>query len=117
MPWNLKRTVQCAKCPWRKDMDPRAIPNGYSPEKHRALQSTIARQDDVGEILAALNGGEVRSMACHEAHDVHCIGWLSNQLGTGNNIALRLFMRSCGNVGELKLIGPQHETFEETIPI
>lgn len=62
--WKLKRTKQCAKCPWRKEVDPRSIPNGYSVEKHRALRSTIAEAGD----LSALASNEIRVMACHETH-------------------------------------------------
>lgn len=51
-------------------------------------------------------------MACHETHDAHCIGWLANQLGPGNNIALRLAMRDCENIRKLKLIGEQRQLFE-----
>ena len=40
--WKLKQTAQCAKCPWRVDVDPHEIPNGYSVDKHAALASTIA---------------------------------------------------------------------------
>lgn len=110
--WKLKRTKQCAKCPWRKVVDPRDIPNGYSEEKHRALESTIARPGD----LSALASNEIRVMACHETHDTHCIGWLVNQLGAGNNIALRLDMLSCENADKIRLVGAQHESFEDTLP-
>lgn len=110
--WKLKRTKQCAKCPWRKGVDPRDIPNGYSIEKHRALELTIAQPGD----LSALASNEVRVMECHETHDTHCIGWLVNQLGTENNIALLLDMLSCANADKIKLIGEQHESFEDTLP-
>lgn len=110
--WKLKRTKQCAKCPWRKVVDPRSIPNGYSEEKHRALRSTIARPSD----LSALASNEIRVMACHETHDTHCIGWLVNQLDRGNNIALRLDMLSCENADKIRLVGEQHESFEDTLP-
>ena len=43
--WKLKRVVQCKKCPWRVDVDPHDIPNGYSETKHRALETTIARPE------------------------------------------------------------------------
>lgn len=108
----LKRTKQCAKCPWRKDVDPYDIPNGYCPRKHAALSSTIAAEGD----LSFLAGGPLHVMACHEMHDAHCIGWLANQLGPGNNIGLRLAMRNCENIGKLKLVGEQHERFEDTLP-
>ena len=58
-------------------------------------------------------------MACHEhasGDEVHCIGWLVNQLGPGNNIPLRLRMMSCENAGFVKTDGPQHRTFADTLP-
>lgn len=47
---------------------------------------------------------------------MYCIGWLYNQLGRGNNIALRLKMMHCENIGDMKIIGEQHQTFEQTLP-
>lgn len=93
-------------------MDPHDIPNGYCEIKHKNLESTIARPGDLGGVF----GGTLRVMACHEAHDAHCVGWLAHQLGPGNNIALRLSVRDCTNIGKLRLIGEQHETFEDTLP-
>lgn len=110
--WKLKRTAQCAKCPWRKDVDPRDIPSGYSEDKHRSLRCTIAKPGD----FASAFGGGSPAMACHETHDAHCVGWLANQLGPGNNIGMRLRMMTCENVGKIRLAGDQHETFEETLP-
>lgn len=110
--WKLKRTKQCVKCPWRKDVDPRDIPNGYSEQKHRALKSTIARDGD----WHAFASNEIRVMACHETHNTHCLGWIVNQLGAGNNIALRLDMLSCANADKILLVGDQHEHFEDTLP-
>src|SRR5882762_3432085 len=109
----LSQTVQCAKCPWRKDVDPFDIPNGYDVEKHKALKSTIAKPAD---LIGALLSCEIRVMACHKDHAAHCVGWLANQLGPGNNIALRLQMMKCENVRALRTVGEQHETFEETLP-
>lgn len=110
MPWKLKRTKQCDKCPWRMDVDPNEIPNGYCPTKHANLADTIA---EPGEVRL---GGPLKVMACHETHEAHCIGWLANQLGPGNNIGLRLRMMSCSNRGKLKLVGDQHDRFEDTLP-
>ena len=110
--WRLQRTRQCAKCPWRTDVDPRDIPNGYSEEKHRSLERTIAVEGD----LSVLASGELPVMACHEMHESHCIGWLSNQLGAGNNIALRVAAMSCENISEIETIGEQHARFEDTFP-
>lgn len=103
----LKRTKQCAKCPWRVDVDPHDIPNGYCEIKHEALRSTIA--DELSLRLT-------HAMACHETHDAHCLGWLANQLGPGNNIGLRLAMRHCENLRDVQLVGEQHETFDDTLP-
>lgn len=110
--WKLKRTAQCEKCPWQKDVDPREIPNGYCEDKHRNLADTIAAPGDLSGVFSR----SIRIMACHESHDAHCIGWLVNQLGPGNNIGLRISMIGCENAGKIRLRGEQHETFEETLP-
>jgi hypothetical protein len=108
--WKLKRTAQCAKCPWLVGVDPHEIPNGYSESKHRALESTIAHPERDGSF------GPASVMACHETHDAHCIGWLVNQIGPGNNIGLRLRMTRCENAAAIRLRGEQHQTFEDTLP-
>lgn len=109
--WKLKRTAQCAKCPWIKGSDPHEIPNGYDEEKHCALESTIAKPGDLSGLCGPLN-----VMACHETDDAHCVGWLVNQVGPGNNIGLRLQLMSCENARNIRLRGDQHETFEDTLP-
>lgn len=106
--WKLKRTAQCAKCPWLVGTDPHEIPDGYSVEKHRALSRTIAEPGDLR--------GSAAAMACHETDDAHCIGWLVNQVGPGNNIGLRIRMMSCTNADKIRLRGEQHQTFEDTLP-
>lgn len=108
MTWKLKRTTQCEKCPWRVDVDPFDIPNGYDPEKHAALECTIAVPGGLRDTG--------RAMACHETDEAHCIGWLMNQLGPGNNIGLRIRMMSCENAKKIRLRGDQHECFEDTLP-
>ena len=110
--WKLKRTAQCAKCPWLLGSDPHQIPNGYCETKHQALVGTIATPGDLREALSP----ELRSMACHETDDAHCIGWLVNQLGVGNNIGLRLHMMSCSNSEKIRTRGEQHLRFEDTLP-
>ncbi len=102
---------QCKACPWRKDVQAaRDIPGGYCEMKHRALRGTIAN---------GLNlGGPLRAMACHESKpgkEFVCVGWLANQAGPGNNIAVRLGMMA-GRFPRFELVGEQHETFEETLP-
>lgn len=108
----LKQVKQCAKCPWKKEVNPHDIPNGYSAEKHKNLASTIADPNDVYSTL----GKELKVMACHETEQAHCVGWLHNQLGEGNNIGLRLSMRNCENLGKLQVVGEQYQRFEDTLP-
>ena len=111
--WKLKRTRQCEKCPWRKATNPHEIPNGYTVERHKALKQTIAIEGDLGPLL---RGESMPAMACHETQDGHCIGWLVHQIGRGNNIPLRVHMGFCDNARAIRLRGPQHQTFEETLP-
>lgn len=109
--FTLKRTIQCPKCPWRVDSNPYEIPGGYDVEKHKNLSCTIA---EPGNILAG-----TKAMACHhssEDNSEYCIGWIHNQLGAGNNISLRMRMRNCANISEIKVIGEQHRRFEDTLP-
>lgn len=103
---------QCKACPWRKDVVPdRDIPNGYCATKHAALKSTIA---EPGSLFA----GKLRIMACHESaigRELVCIGWLDNQLGPGNNLALR-WLYSSGRFGRFETVGEQHDCLEDTLP-
>ena len=113
----LGRTRQCKSCPWRVDVDPRNIPNGYDETMHRELVETIAVPGDIESVLSGT--ASLWSMSCHEhapGAEAHCVGWLANQLGRGNNIALRLAMMDCENVHELRTVGEQHERFEDTLP-
>lgn len=103
---------QCAKCPWKKGVNPNDIPGGYCSTKHKALTSTIAQPG-----LVQL--GPIRVMACHESpvgRELACVGWLANQLGPGNNIGLRLAVRSGRISGDVKTVGEQHERLEDTFP-
>ena len=110
----LKRTVQCAKCPFKQSTNPLEIPNGYEVGKHKHLESCISKQP-----LQQTN-----FMLCHHSKESEgtietvelCAGWLHNQLGTGNNLYLRVIMKDCENINELKVIGEQHKTFNDTIP-
>lgn len=111
----LKRTVQCAKCPWKVGVNPHEIPNGYCEIKHENLKDTIAKDGEFGF------GQELKIMACHHSKDTqenaeHCVGWLNNQLGIGNNIGLRISMMHYGNAKDIRVIGEQHKHFEDTLP-
>lgn len=109
----MKTRRQCKACPWRVDCVPQKdIPGGYCEKKHAQLESTISRHP-----LASLRG-DAPMMACHEfpvGKEQVCVGWLANQLGPGNNLGLR--MRAArGDFPPFKLVGEQHETFEDTLP-
>jgi hypothetical protein len=111
--FKLKRTKQCNKCPWKVTTNPHDIPDGYCEIKHKALANTIARPGDLRA------GGAMNVMACHHStgnDQMYCVGWLHNQLGVGNNIALRIKMMACENIRELKIVGEQHSRFEDTLP-
>ena len=111
--FKLPRTKQCPKCPWKVSTNPHDIPDGYCELKNKNLAGTIAKPGDINI------GRPQRVMACHHSNgndDMYCVGWLNHQLGIGNNIALRLKMLSCENIGEIKVYGKQHERFEDTLP-
>lgn len=105
---------QCAKCPWKVGTDPRSIPHGYCEIEHAGLRSTIAGEPDVQQLLDPL-----RIMACHESirgKDLACVGWMENQLGPGNNLALRLAVMTGRIDGNIETVGLQHARFEDTLP-
>lgn len=105
----LPRTKQCSKCPWKVSTDPTTIPNGYCQTKHANLEKTIAKGIEINN----------RVMACHHStgeDGMYCVGWLHNQLGDGNNIGIRIKMMECDNIRDLKVVGKQHPTFQDTLP-
>lgn len=110
--FKLKRILQCRLCPWKKSIDPATIPNGFDYGAHKNL---IDHRPSEGVFFVK----EMHVMACHHSNDkdnMYCIGWLHNQLGEGNNIPLRIQMRNCENIGEIKVYGEQRENFEDVKP-
>jgi hypothetical protein len=106
---------QCRKCPWKVTSDPRQIPGGYCERKHANLASTIA----TGTAEEQLTRDHLRVMACHESapgQDRVCVGWLHQQLTTGNNLALRLRVIRGHVNGDYVLDGVQHATLADTLP-
>jgi hypothetical protein len=111
--WKLKRTIQCKNCPFKCSTDPFKIPHGYDVEKHKALKSTIVDSSDF------VFGATLKVMACHHSkpHNYqHCVGWLHNQIQHSNNILLRLQLSNCENILDMKVVGEQHVSFEDTLP-
>jgi len=109
----MKPRRQCAKCPWKVSTNPHDIP-WYDVRAHVDLAKTIA---EPGDLRPSCGGMEV--MTCHETTDkkpLHCVGWLANQLGPGNNLALRL-RAIIGDIdANVQTVGPQHQRFEDTLP-
>lgn len=107
---------QCKSCPWRIDCIPdRDIPN-YRRGLHEGLTNTIAKGDG-SDFFKALSCSTQHAMACHYSkpgEEFPCAGWLSNQLGPGNNIGVRLAVMT-GRMPRPEIDGPQHETFEQTL--
>lgn len=105
---------QCAKCPWKVSTDPREIPDGYCERKHAALAGTIAEPGSLRALTRPL-----RVMACHETkagRELPCVGWFHNQMCDGNNLALRLAVMRGDVDSNVRVVGPQHATLEDTLP-
>jgi len=100
---------QCKKCPWKVSSKNEDIPN-YDRKKHESLGSTIWDNPSY----------KGASMACHDSYEgkeFHCVGWINNQVGRGNNINLRMQMFKWENAGDIEVVGKQHETFDDTLKI
>jgi hypothetical protein len=108
---------QCKKCPWKVSTNPHDIPNGYSEAAHRELEGTIASDETL--VPSLMPNSTLRIMACHDSpvgRELACVGWLHHQLGVGNNIALRIAVMQGRIDGDVEVVGPQHERFEDTLP-
>ncbi|PTT02347.1 hypothetical protein DBR11_04995 [Pedobacter sp. HMWF019] len=110
--FKLTLTKQCAKCPWKVSTNPYEIPGEYSKELHEKLGDIIPDPDP----LKYTPVKELRVMGCHLSHKDYCIGYLHNQLNSGHNLALRLRFFKCENAKDIQIVGPQHKTFEDTLP-
>ena len=108
----LLQTKQCKTCPWKLSTTVVDIPH-YDRTRHENLIDTIA--DETGN-LSGINS-PIKIMACHHSIDgkeYECIGWLYNQLGSGNHIPLRMEMMLCSNANKIEVDGEQKDTFDET---
>lgn len=112
-----KTITQCTTCPWKVGCVPeRDIPN-YQLDLAKKLDRTIAASPE-DSLRAALSGDGLQSMACHyskSGEEIPCAGWIHNQLGPGNNIAVRLRVMG-GHLPIPKVDGDQHERYEDTLP-
>lgn len=113
--FTLARTNQCRSCPWKVCTNPAVDIPHYSREMHEKLEGCIAK-----DLNYSPPGGMLKVMSCHYSGDEcgeeeYCIGWLYNQLGAGNNIPLRLQMLRCQNASKIRVHGPQHLTFQDTL--
>lgn len=104
---------QCAGCPWLKSAKPREDIPRYDESRHHDLKETIACPGSITDLKT------LRMMACHETPDgaeSPCVGWMHHQLNEGNNIALRLAAVQGRVQTDYELRGPQHESFQDTLP-
>lgn len=103
---------QCKSCPWRATCVPeKDIPN-YRRELAEGLTKTIRSG------LETLAETTRHIMACHYSKpgaEFPCAGWLHNQAGAGNNIAMRLAVMT-GAMPVPVVDGDQHEHYEDTLP-
>lgn len=102
---------QCKTCPWKEGGSCARIP-GYRREMHDALADTISAPGDISRIRRPL-----RIMACHYSTDekpISCVGWVANQIGPGNNLALRLRAMTDPEIANVVTVGPQRAHFEDT---
>lgn len=105
---------QCKTCPWKVGSNPEEEIPGYDRKLHIGLKNTIAGGDS--SFVDALRG-RTQIMACHyskDGNEIPCAGWLENQLGAGNNIAVRMRV-GAGSLPVPVTSGKQHETFEATL--
>jgi hypothetical protein len=110
-----KTVVQCKTCPWRVGCVPEEDIPGYNLNLAKKLDATIATGD---ESLREILSPTVRIMACHYSKpnaEIHCAGWLHNQLGVGNNLAVRLRVMT-GAMPVPRVSGDQHGRYEDTLP-
>lgn len=99
---------QCKSCPWIRGSKTEDIPN-YDAKLHRELSETIQGLE--------LDMESLRIMACHFSElgeEETCVGWMHNQLGEGNNLALRIKALSEQWDHDYNLVGDQVDNFDET---
>lgn len=113
----MKKVHQCKSCPWKTSTVPeRDIPR-YKLSLARRLGRTIAKSAE-DSTRSALSSCPMHVMACHYSNygeEIPCAGWLHNQLGVGNNIAVRLRVMG-GHMPVPEVEGEQHERYEDTLP-
>lgn len=102
------RLKQCKACPWKLSTNPHTdIPGGYDSAKHAKLINCTGGLEALGK--------PIRAMACHESppgREQACVGWVANQLGPGNNIALRMQAMD-GRFAGLETDGEQYNSLRE----
>lgn len=106
---------QCSGCPWRLDVDPADIPNGFNYEVHRKLGEDIR-----GTSTQLGSDAPIHMMACHETKENRgekpCVGWLVHQLGTGGNFLLRIRAMRDDGFADVETIGDQRVSYDEILP-
>lgn len=101
---------QCKRCPWKVSTG-KNIPNGFAEDARERLQRMTA-------VPGSLERTE-RMMQCHETPNeepLPCVGWLVHQLGSGNNLRLRMAVISGQIDPNVETVGPQHSHPENVVP-
>lgn len=94
---------QCASCPWKRSVNPDSLPGGYGHVDREA----VARAS-IGDTVSLRR--EAPRMGCHVVRPgpvLPCVGWLVQQLGPGNNLALRMDVMVGRVDGNVETVGPQ----------
>jgi hypothetical protein len=60
------------------------------------------------------SGREGNSVTATDEKPISCVGWVANQLGPGNNLALRLRAMRDPEFANVRTVGPQRRRFEDT---
>ena len=102
---------QCRTCPWRADVDPRDIGEGYGHVDPTMLALMTAE----GHRSLVHPSGVA---TCHAAADdarLPCVGWLAHQLGPGGNLGVRLRVIRGQIDANIETVGPQRDLPRELL--
>lgn len=106
---HLSHTTQCKTCPWRVEASLEDIPR-YSRAQLEDLEESC-NQSGISSLSS-------HAMMCHHAKSNEfrpCLGWLVYAIGPGQNFGARMIANNIKNLGDVQLLGEQHETFQDTL--
>lgn len=98
--------LQCASCPWKLSINPDALPANYG---HVDRDAVVRASAEPGSFRRP----EGPPIGCHVVRPgpvLPCVGWLVQQLGPGNNLALRMKVIAGVVDDTVETVGPQRAT-------